>query len=159
VGSLPVPTKNNNAFRGWWTARNGGGTQFTEATIVTGSITVYAEWTEMARGQKMISVTGLSDYNGEKIQVILTSKGTLPIMNADVVVGFNNDQGGELIPSGGNVELPLYLPNGGAFDQPWTGSGSYYVLVTIFRGNDVNRLEFLSQQEIQFASATTPVQF
>jgi hypothetical protein len=156
VGALPVPTKGSNTFDGWWTAQNGSGTQFTEATIVMGGITVYAKWTAIIDGSpKKIAITGLSAYSGERVQVILTSKGTLPIMNADVVVLSNHDQGGELIPSGGNVEVSLY----GASNQRWTGSGSYYVLLTIFRGNDVSRFEFLSNQEIQFTSATTPVHF
>jgi hypothetical protein len=91
--------------------------------------------------------------------VALTSKGTLPIPNADVVAGSTTNWSGGLIPNGGNVELPLYLPNDGLFDQPWTGSGAYHVRVTIVRGNDVSRLHFLSKQKIQFTSATTPVQF
>jgi hypothetical protein len=156
VGTLPVPTKGGNTFGGWWTARNGGGTQFTEAFMVNANTTIYAKWTAITDGNpKKIAITGLSVYSGERVQVILTSKGTLPIEHADIVVASNNDQGGELIPSGGNVEAPLYV----ASNQPWTGSESYYVLFTIFRGNDVSRFEFLSNQKIQFASATTLVQF
>jgi uncharacterized repeat protein (TIGR02543 family) len=43
-GTLPVPTKTGATFGGWYTAQNGGGTQFTETTPVTGNITVYAKW-------------------------------------------------------------------------------------------------------------------
>ncbi len=44
--TLPsAPTKAGNTFGGWYTALNGGGTQFTAATPVTADITVYAKWT------------------------------------------------------------------------------------------------------------------
>ncbi|MBK8617322.1 MAG: InlB B-repeat-containing protein [Anaerolineales bacterium] len=44
--TLPTnPTKLGNNFGGWYTAINGGGTQFTAATPVTANITVYAKWT------------------------------------------------------------------------------------------------------------------
>jgi uncharacterized repeat protein (TIGR02543 family) len=45
AGTLPKPTKSGNTFGGWYTAQNGGGTQFTAATTVTAAITVYAKWT------------------------------------------------------------------------------------------------------------------
>jgi uncharacterized repeat protein (TIGR02543 family) len=46
IDALPSsPSKTGYAFAGWWTADNGGGTEFTEATAVTSSVTVYAKWT------------------------------------------------------------------------------------------------------------------
>ncbi len=45
VGSLPQPpTKTSYVFAGWYTAVNGGGTQFTATTVVNANITVYAKW-------------------------------------------------------------------------------------------------------------------
>ncbi|MDR1586071.1 MAG: InlB B-repeat-containing protein [Treponema sp.] len=41
----PDPAKAHYTFGGWYTAANGGGTQFTGSTVVTGDITVYAKWT------------------------------------------------------------------------------------------------------------------
>jgi uncharacterized repeat protein (TIGR02543 family) len=41
-----APAKTGYVFAGWWTADNGGGTEFTEATAVTASVTVYAKWDE-----------------------------------------------------------------------------------------------------------------
>lgn len=38
------PAKTDFVFYGWFTEPNGGGTQFTELTTVTGDITVYAKW-------------------------------------------------------------------------------------------------------------------
>jgi uncharacterized repeat protein (TIGR02543 family) len=40
-----VPTKSGYNFGGWHTGQNGGGTEFTNSTTVTASITVYAKWT------------------------------------------------------------------------------------------------------------------
>lgn len=45
VVTLPsTPTKTGYLFGGWFTAANGGGTLFTENTMVTTDITVYAKW-------------------------------------------------------------------------------------------------------------------
>jgi uncharacterized repeat protein (TIGR02543 family) len=38
------PAKSGYGFGGWYTATNGGGTQFTASTVVSGNITVYARW-------------------------------------------------------------------------------------------------------------------
>jgi uncharacterized repeat protein (TIGR02543 family) len=40
-----APTKSGFEFGGWHTEANGGGTEFTGATVVTETITVYAKWT------------------------------------------------------------------------------------------------------------------
>ena len=45
VGRLPTaPAKTGYYFGGWYTATNGGGTQFTASTPVTADIMVYALW-------------------------------------------------------------------------------------------------------------------
>ena len=61
-GELPVPTKTNATFLGWYTDKNGG-TLITEDTVVeaSGEITVYAHWQESF---KKVSVDTLS-YNFE----------------------------------------------------------------------------------------------
>jgi len=46
IDALPTaPARTGYAFTGWWTAENGGGTEFTTTTAVTASLTVYANWT------------------------------------------------------------------------------------------------------------------
>jgi uncharacterized repeat protein (TIGR02543 family) len=48
VGSsnMPAdPAKSGYTFGGWYTARNGGGTEFTGSTPVSGNMTIYATWT------------------------------------------------------------------------------------------------------------------
>jgi uncharacterized repeat protein (TIGR02543 family) len=41
----PEPTRSGYNFSGWYTQQNGGGSEFTADTTVTGNITVYAKWT------------------------------------------------------------------------------------------------------------------
>ncbi|MDR1248397.1 MAG: InlB B-repeat-containing protein [Treponema sp.] len=153
VGSLPTPTKDNNSFGGWWTAQNGGGTQFVATTTVNGHIKVYAKWTAIANGQKVILITGLSGYNGKTVQVRLTDKGDLPLAIGNIIAA---NQGGEV--SNGNVALPLYLQKDGNFNDPWADSGSYFVLVVINQSSGTNTV-FASKQKIQFTSTTTEVEF
>jgi uncharacterized repeat protein (TIGR02543 family) len=45
VGELPTPTRTGYTFEGWFTQQNGGGTEYTAATVATGSLTLYAKWT------------------------------------------------------------------------------------------------------------------
>jgi len=46
VGALPTtPTNGSSTFAGWNTILDGTGTAFTATTVVTASITVYAQWT------------------------------------------------------------------------------------------------------------------
>jgi uncharacterized repeat protein (TIGR02543 family) len=40
----PAPDKAGHIFNNWYTAPNGGGSEFTTTTIVTGDIRVYARW-------------------------------------------------------------------------------------------------------------------
>jgi uncharacterized repeat protein (TIGR02543 family) len=49
------PTKSGYTFDGWYTAINGGGTQFTATTAVTGDITVYAKWTAVSASQYTVT--------------------------------------------------------------------------------------------------------
>ena len=45
AASMPTePAKSGSVFGGWYTAANGGGTQFTADTVVAANITVYAKW-------------------------------------------------------------------------------------------------------------------
>jgi uncharacterized repeat protein (TIGR02543 family) len=38
------PAKTSYAFGGWYTGLNGGGDEFTAATVVSADITVYVKW-------------------------------------------------------------------------------------------------------------------
>jgi uncharacterized repeat protein (TIGR02543 family) len=49
------PVKSGYTFGGWYTAPNGGGSQFTSDVTVSGDITVYAWWTEIRPGQYTVT--------------------------------------------------------------------------------------------------------
>jgi uncharacterized repeat protein (TIGR02543 family) len=51
----PEPTRSGYAFGGWYTSRNGAGTQFTFSTTVTADITVYAKWTTATATQRTVT--------------------------------------------------------------------------------------------------------
>jgi uncharacterized repeat protein (TIGR02543 family) len=62
AGTLPTaPEKTGYNFGGWYTAQNGGGTQFDASTAVSGSITVYAKWTANPTGTITAEFTGPRD--------------------------------------------------------------------------------------------------
>jgi uncharacterized repeat protein (TIGR02543 family) len=46
IGSLPTPTtpRANLSFAGWYTQATSGGVKYSEATVVTGNVTLYARW-------------------------------------------------------------------------------------------------------------------
>ena len=45
VGTMPTPTRSGYSFVGWFTSASGG-TKVTTATVVTGNVTYYAQWTK-----------------------------------------------------------------------------------------------------------------
>lgn len=49
VGELPVPTRNRHAFKGWFTAAEGG-VQITEDYVPEESMTIYAQWEKNPEG-------------------------------------------------------------------------------------------------------------
>lgn len=51
LGTLPTaPTRSGYTFKGWNTKADGSGSTFTAATIITGDITVYAQWKKKSTG-------------------------------------------------------------------------------------------------------------
>ena len=44
INTLPVPTKTNYTFDGWYTEPNGGGTKISSSSVATENMTVYANW-------------------------------------------------------------------------------------------------------------------
>ncbi|MFP3040610.1 InlB B-repeat-containing protein [Treponema primitia] len=74
AGTLPTPTKSGSNFGGWYTAQNGGGSSFTATSVVTGDITVYAEW--LATNETIVEHRG-TWYNGGITLVIEASQITI----------------------------------------------------------------------------------
>ena len=56
-GTLPSVTKTDYKFKGWFTAATGG-EQVTEATLVTGDTTLYAQWTTIPQHTVTFDVNG-----------------------------------------------------------------------------------------------------
>ena len=50
LGELPVPTRDGNAFTGWYTAREGGFKVSPETKMVGYGVTLYAHWEPLAAG-------------------------------------------------------------------------------------------------------------
>jgi uncharacterized repeat protein (TIGR02543 family) len=72
VGTLPVPpTRTTYIFDGWYTGPDGGGNEFTAATVVTGDTTVYARWTG-----ETYTVTFKSNYGAN--ETLYTKTVTVP---------------------------------------------------------------------------------
>jgi hypothetical protein len=159
VGALPVPEKANNIFEGWYTkdgTNNDWGEPFGVSTPIVTSITVYAKWTTINSNPKKISITGLSDFNGKRIEVGLFATQN-PISNNELIA--YHFVLSELIANGKREELPLYTNI--AQSQPWTGFGSYYVSIIIRRDDHTNHNEaaFMSKNKIAFNATTTVVGF
>ena len=79
IGSLPIPTRANHGFVGWFTAENGG-TQITASDTVTGEVTYYAHW-EIYKYTVTFDVNGgdaLSDSDRTRTVEHGSVVGTLP---------------------------------------------------------------------------------
>ena len=92
IGTLPIPTRDNYTFQGWYTEINGG-IQVTEAYIPTDSRTIYAHWQENEKytvtfnpNGGEVSPTSKQVYDGKPV-------GELPIPTREdnVFVGWYTD--------------------------------------------------------------------
>jgi len=86
AGKLPVsPGRFAFAFAGWYTEENGGGTQFTKDTPVTGDITVHAYWKGGAVGlQYSAPIDGACSASWD---------GTTTLSGEIVISGYSADGG------------------------------------------------------------------
>jgi len=74
VGTLPIPARNGYAFGGWFTQINGGGTQYSNTTVPTSDIILYAKWQETSGIDDILS-NSISLYpNPVKEELIITSE-------------------------------------------------------------------------------------
>ena len=82
VDALPAaPEKEGYIFGGWYTEINGGGTQFTVGSVVTGNITVFAKWIENGlvyctyeTNGTNITITGLTTEGKQQTVIVLPDK-------------------------------------------------------------------------------------
>ena len=47
IGTLPVVSRTNHAFNGWWTTASGTGTRITSTWVPSGNTTLHARWTPL----------------------------------------------------------------------------------------------------------------
>jgi uncharacterized repeat protein (TIGR02543 family) len=57
IGTLPVPTRTNYTFSGWWTEETEGA-QIDALTLVSENVTYYAHWTEVIPKATFINISG-----------------------------------------------------------------------------------------------------
>ncbi len=120
VVTLPTaPKYTDKTFGGWWTSTNGGGTEFTAATTVTASLTVYAKWTAVFT----VSYRDTTDDSLLYTQYVTppeTTVGTLPaITKAGAVPTFSSVKS----PT---VNADLFLAT-----TPVTADATVYVIWTV----------------------------
>jgi uncharacterized repeat protein (TIGR02543 family) len=101
-GDFPAPpSRTGYNFGGWYTEPNGGGTVFTASTTVSGSITVYAQWTEIVPGSYTVTFK-LNDGtdNNHAVKTVTAPANTVTDFPADPArtdynfTGWNTQQGG-----------------------------------------------------------------
>ena len=67
LGTLPTPTKEGYTFAGWFTDNENYTTEVTSETLVTGTVTLYAKWTEVIEFlDTVFYIPGSCTFNGSK---------------------------------------------------------------------------------------------
>ncbi|MDR0562347.1 MAG: InlB B-repeat-containing protein [Spirochaetaceae bacterium] len=93
VGTLPAPAKTGYTFGGWYTAQNGGGTQFTATTPVTANITVYAKWTALPSSSGANALSGKT-YVDLDTKIVFSSTASGAVNGTFTKYGQNRQDGG-----------------------------------------------------------------
>lgn len=125
--TLPAdPTKPGYTFGGWYTAKNGGGTEFTASTVVTGNIIVYAKWIDQTGTDYVVSLTGktvknadawTSNYQGFVISLDLPDTFAFDSYTKLTVEGTCYDSDNHVIdPDWGQGQIKLLVDAEGSWD-------------------------------------------
>ena len=90
IGTLPTPTLNKDGveyrFKGWYTAEGDGGVRVTEATVVTGDMTIYAQY------EPIIPIPVLSGECGRSLKWEFDeSSGKLTITGSGAMYNWDKD--------------------------------------------------------------------
>jgi uncharacterized repeat protein (TIGR02543 family) len=107
----PVPNRNGDVFNGWYTAANGGGSEFTAATPVTGDITVYAWWKMPDNLSLDAALTWIRNY------AVTGDVYTLTLKTDETIAPRSLDYGGKKVGitlSGGTTERTVSLSTTGS---------------------------------------------
>ena len=71
IGELPTPTRWGYAFKGWWTAQDGG-EEVTGATIIENDKTLYAHWEQYVVDVPVVVPSDGSVFYGDSCEVTIT---------------------------------------------------------------------------------------
>jgi hypothetical protein len=126
--TLPSPQKVDHAYTGWFTGKNGSGTQLLSTTKVTSDMTVYAKWDYL--GAKSLTITGFNDfarglshYNYDNyycfISLLTDNNSFTPTVHGG---GFKKVESATLT-------VDLWLPPDTETVTRWTGDGDYYLWI------------------------------
>lgn len=102
------PTRSSYTFSGWYTGANSTGTQFTSATPVNTTTTVYAKWTYS--GGSIPSESGAPTYNADVTSGV-SNTSTLPVTVDNVTATASVDTVTGQLASGRAVITVPFVPN------------------------------------------------
>ncbi len=159
-GNFPSdPTRSSYSFGGWFTGENGTGTEFTSATIVNATMTVYAKWTHSDSGgdsettpaptEKTITVTETSSKVFKDVAGTITAEANMDNAfsnsieikvtdTAEDVASFGLGAADEVYP----FDISLYIKGTNEKTEPATG---YAVTIYLpIPENLLNKKELLS---------------
>ena len=71
IGELPLPTRFGYAFKGWWSAREGG-VEITSETVVTNDLSLFAHWGQYVVPSPIITPSDRSVFYDESCQVTIS---------------------------------------------------------------------------------------
>lgn len=174
ISTLPVTTKQNAQFLGWYTAENGQGTRLTESTIINKNTTYYAHWsTNNALTDISVAYNGLK-YAGANVSDGLVvqahyANGTservysFSVSSRTLVTGTNRIQvtyGGitktiEIIVGGtsGDVQNPPTVSDQQFYDiffHPNGGTNLNYQKISLAVGDEIDALPTVERANYRF---------
>ena len=116
IGTLPIPTKVNNIFLGWFTLADGG-EEITSHTIITGDVTYYAHWES----------TAVAEINGTEYKSLEAAIKAVPKNNTETTIKLLADTSGSFtIAASQNIAFNLqsYTISGVSGKQVFINNGT-----------------------------------
>jgi len=141
--TFPSPKKDGYIGSGWYTEKNGGGTEFTTSTPVTSDLTVYINW----KVESAFTVNNIpAEYNGK--YALIYGSGTNGAGRSINIFGGNVTGGTFNIKTDLTIEgsgfKAIKISNGSVSVPTWEpasnhgGSSSYPVRYTGYSGDTLN---------------------